>query len=202
MLFWIVYVCVSEKRWSLFLCWLGLNGVVEGNVDWVFWLGSGSYSFASVCGHCCSSEARGLGICPGECVRAQCGAADCLRVPALQGGACQWGVCSSSSNLYFVLLSFNCSLSDDESDEYSSALFGRCNDEFALELDFEPFNESIPRPNRSSFIGNGVQFLNRHLSSKMFHNRDCLEPLLDFLRAHRYKGHVCFYIVLINCCQS
>lgn len=45
------------------------------------------------------------------------------------------------------------------------------------------------RPSRSSSIGNGVQFLNRHLSSVMFRNKDCLEPLLDFLRVHKYKGH-------------
>nr|XP_010938368.1 LOW QUALITY PROTEIN: sucrose synthase 4 [Elaeis guineensis] len=64
------------------------------------------------------------------------------------------------------------------------------NDHFVLELDFEPFNASFPRPNRSSSIGNGVQFLNRHLSSIMFRNKESLEPLLDFLRAHRFKGHV------------
>ncbi|XP_057963751.1 sucrose synthase 2 [Malania oleifera] len=67
---------------------------------------------------------------------------------------------------------------------------GQTNDPFVLELDFEPFNASFPRPNRSSSIGNGVQFLNRHLSSIMFRNKDCLEPLLDFLRAHKHKGHV------------
>ncbi|KAF3436478.1 hypothetical protein FNV43_RR23570 [Rhamnella rubrinervis] len=66
---------------------------------------------------------------------------------------------------------------------------GQASDNFVLELDFEPFNASVPRPNRSSSIGNGVQFLNRHLSSIMFRNKDSLEPLLDFLRAHKYKGH-------------
>ncbi|WRX11376.1 Sucrose synthase - like 1 [Theobroma cacao] len=66
---------------------------------------------------------------------------------------------------------------------------GEDNKHFVLELDFEPFNASFPRPNRSSSIGNGVQFLNRHLSSIMFRNKDCLEPLLNFLRAHKYKGH-------------
>lgn len=66
----------------------------------------------------------------------------------------------------------------------------RVKDNFVLELDFEPFNASFPRPSRSSSIGNGVQFLNRHLSSSMFRNKDSLEPLLDFLRAHKYKGHV------------
>ncbi|ESQ37888.1 hypothetical protein EUTSA_v10028435mg [Eutrema salsugineum] len=66
---------------------------------------------------------------------------------------------------------------------------GPSSDPFRLELDFEPFNANVPRPSRSSSIGNGVQFLNRHLSSVMFRNKDCLEPLLDFLRVHRYKGH-------------
>ncbi|XP_039021415.1 sucrose synthase 2 isoform X2 [Hibiscus syriacus] len=65
----------------------------------------------------------------------------------------------------------------------------RDNNHFVLELDFEPFNASFPRPNRSSSIGNGVQFLNRHLSSNMFRNKDCLEPLLNFLRVHKYKGY-------------
>ncbi|KAK4418110.1 Sucrose synthase 2 [Sesamum alatum] len=71
---------------------------------------------------------------------------------------------------------------------------GRSDDRFVLELDFEPFNASFPRPNRSSSIGNGVQFLNRHLSSVMFRNKDCLEPLLDFLRMHRHKG----YVLMLN----
>ncbi|KAG0452536.1 hypothetical protein HPP92_025200 [Vanilla planifolia] len=64
------------------------------------------------------------------------------------------------------------------------------NNRYLLELDFEPFNANFPRPNRSSSIGNGVQFLNRHLSSVMFRNRESLEPLLNFLRAHKYKGHM------------
>ncbi|CDP17108.1 unnamed protein product [Coffea canephora] len=67
---------------------------------------------------------------------------------------------------------------------------GRSEDHLVLELDFEPFNATFPRPTRSSYIGNGVQFLNRHLSSIMFRNKDSLEPLLDFLRAHKHKGHV------------
>ncbi|KAJ1402384.1 Sucrose synthase [Sesbania bispinosa] len=65
---------------------------------------------------------------------------------------------------------------------------GTSSSKFLLELDFEPFNASFPRPSRSSSIGNGVQFLNRHLSSIMFRNKDTLEPLLDFLRVHKYKG--------------
>lgn len=65
---------------------------------------------------------------------------------------------------------------------------GKKNDPFILELDFEPFNASVPRPTRSSSIGNGVTFLNRHLSSIMFRNKESLEPILDFLRVHRHKG--------------
>ncbi|KAF8392669.1 hypothetical protein HHK36_023018 [Tetracentron sinense] len=67
---------------------------------------------------------------------------------------------------------------------------GQIDDNYVLELDFEPFTATFPRPTRSSSIGNGVQFLNRHLSSIMFRNKESLEPLVDFLRAHNYKGHL------------
>ncbi|WOG83819.1 hypothetical protein DCAR_0102997 [Daucus carota subsp. sativus] len=67
---------------------------------------------------------------------------------------------------------------------------GEVNTPYMLELDLEPFNASLPRATRSSSIGCGVQFLNRHLSSIMFRNKDSLEPLLDFLRRHKYRGHV------------
>ncbi|KAI3668293.1 hypothetical protein L6452_43370 [Arctium lappa] len=60
---------------------------------------------------------------------------------------------------------------------------------FVLELDLEPFNATFPRMSRSSSIGNGVQFLNRHLSSIMFRNKDCMQPLLDFFRAYKHKGY-------------
>ncbi|KAA8548964.1 hypothetical protein F0562_000648 [Nyssa sinensis] len=67
---------------------------------------------------------------------------------------------------------------------------GQYNENYVLELDFEPFNATFPRPTRSSSIGNGVQFLNRHLSSVMFRNKESLEPLLEFLRTHKHNGHV------------
>ncbi|CAI9300307.1 unnamed protein product [Lactuca saligna] len=73
---------------------------------------------------------------------------------------------------------------------FKEELVGKYNNSYVLELDFEPFNSTFPRPTRSSSIGNGVQFLNRHLSSSMFRSKDCLEPLLDFLRTHRHDGHV------------
>lgn len=65
---------------------------------------------------------------------------------------------------------------------------GSANGNFVLELDFEPFTASFPRPTLSKSIGNGVEFLNRHLSAKLFHGKESMQPLLDFLRVHCYKG--------------
>nr|BAA89232.1 wsus [Citrullus lanatus] len=65
---------------------------------------------------------------------------------------------------------------------------GSSNGNFVLELDFEPFNASFPRPTLSKSIGNGVEFLNRHLLAKLFHGKESMQPLLDFLRVHCYKG--------------
>lgn len=57
-----------------------------------------------------------------------------------------------------------------------------------LELDFEPFNASFPRLTMPSSIGNGVQFLNRHLSSRLFLDAESMQPLFEFLRMHKYQG--------------
>ncbi|KAB2079950.1 hypothetical protein ERO13_A05G036000v2 [Gossypium hirsutum] len=65
---------------------------------------------------------------------------------------------------------------------------GSSNGNFVLELDFEPFNSSFPRPTLSKSIGNGVEFLNRHLSAKLFHDKESMHPLLEFLRVHCHKG--------------
>ncbi|KAG5569550.1 hypothetical protein H5410_059316 [Solanum commersonii] len=65
---------------------------------------------------------------------------------------------------------------------------GASNGNFVLELDFEPFTASFPKPTLTKSIGNGVEFLNRHLSAKMFHDKESMTPLLEFLRAHHYKG--------------
>ncbi|KAG0608275.1 hypothetical protein M758_8G093300 [Ceratodon purpureus] len=61
-------------------------------------------------------------------------------------------------------------------------------DPFVLELDFEPFNAHFPRMTRPSSIGHGVQFLNRHLSSQLFHTPESMDPLFQFLRVHTYRG--------------
>ncbi|KAK1643756.1 hypothetical protein QYE76_061561 [Lolium multiflorum] len=72
--------------------------------------------------------------------------------------------------------------------QFKEQLVEGSNKDFVLELDFEPFNASFPRPSLSKSIGNSVQFLNRHLSSKLFHDKESMYPLLNFLRAHNYKG--------------
>ncbi|KAF7836840.1 sucrose synthase [Senna tora] len=65
---------------------------------------------------------------------------------------------------------------------------GSANGNFVLELDFEPFSASFPKPTLNKSIGNGVEFLNRHLSAKLFHDKESMQPLLEFLRLHSYKG--------------
>ena len=72
-------------------------------------------------------------------------------------------------------------------------------DDYILELDLEPFNASFPRPTRPSSIGSGVQFLNRHLSSRLFHDKESMQPLLDFLLAHKYQGQVTCFPMLRQC---
>ncbi|KAK3417560.1 hypothetical protein EUGRSUZ_H03496 [Eucalyptus grandis] len=63
---------------------------------------------------------------------------------------------------------------------------GNLNGNFVLELDFEPFTAQFPHPTLSKSIGNGVEFLNRHLSAKLFHDKERLHPLLEFLQVHCY----------------
>jgi len=72
------------------------------------------------------------------------------------------------------------------------------NGNFVLELDFEPFTASFPRPTLNKSIGNGVQFLNRHLSAKLFHDKESLHPLLEFLRLHSVNGKVGIYFSPLN----
>lgn len=61
------------------------------------------------------------------------------------------------------------------------------NGKLVLQLDFKPSTGSSNVPSLSESIGNGVEFLNRYLSSKMFQDRESMVPLLEFLRAHHYK---------------
>lgn len=61
--------------------------------------------------------------------------------------------------------------------------------EAVLEVDFGPFNREFPRLKETRSIGQGVLFLNRHLSSAMFQNPgEGHVRLLNFLRLHAMEG--------------
>ncbi|MBE0586161.1 MAG: sucrose synthase [Desulfofustis sp.] len=58
-----------------------------------------------------------------------------------------------------------------------------------LEIDFAPFERDFPKMNQTRSIGNGVEFLNRHFSSRLA--RDLTrgeELLLSFLSVHGYDS--------------
>ncbi len=60
---------------------------------------------------------------------------------------------------------------------------------WTLEVDLGPFERGFPRLSESRSIGQGVRFLNRHLSARVFaRSRDGMERLFDFLRVHHVRG--------------
>ncbi len=62
-------------------------------------------------------------------------------------------------------------------------------DEFLLEIDLKPFNREFPKLKDASYIGKGVEFLNRHLSGQFFQEKKRGdEKLFDFLRLHHCRG--------------
>ncbi len=62
-------------------------------------------------------------------------------------------------------------------------------DEWALEIDLEPFSREFAKMKESRSIGRGVEFLNRRLSSRLFDELGKGDKrLLDFLRVHQVRG--------------
>ncbi len=60
---------------------------------------------------------------------------------------------------------------------------------WTLEVDLQPFNREFPRMQQARSIGRGVEFLNRHLSSRLFQSPQGGDRrLLGFLRVHQYQG--------------
>lgn len=60
---------------------------------------------------------------------------------------------------------------------------------WALEVDLAPFNREFPKLRESRSIGRGVEFLNRRLSSQLFHEIGRGDRrLLDFLQVHQVSG--------------
>ncbi len=61
--------------------------------------------------------------------------------------------------------------------------------EWVLEVDLAPFNRGFATPTEDRFIGRGVEFLNRRLSSRLFEEQGRgQERMLDFLRVHAHQG--------------
>ncbi|KDO73800.1 hypothetical protein CISIN_1g003947mg [Citrus sinensis] len=63
----------------------------------------------------------------------------------------------------------------------------KSNGNFAFEVDFEPFR-ALPHPTLSNSIGHGMEFLNRHMSAKLFNDKESMQSLLEFLRVHSHMG--------------
>lgn len=60
---------------------------------------------------------------------------------------------------------------------------------WSLELDFGPFNREFPKLKEPRSIGRGVEFLNRRLSSQLFHSIGGGDKqLFDFLQVHQFRG--------------
>eukprot|EP00884_Botryococcus_braunii_P012793 jgi/Botrbrau1/21514/Bobra.174_2s0018.2 len=64
----------------------------------------------------------------------------------------------------------------------------RTDEIWTLEVDLEPFNSSFPHMSLPSSIGDGVKFLNRNLSSRLFNQTSSFHPLFDFLSTLKYNG--------------
>lgn len=63
-------------------------------------------------------------------------------------------------------------------------------DDWVLELDLKPFDINFPKLKEAKSIGKGVEFLNRHLSGRLFSEPAKVGQLLfDFLHVHEYHGH-------------
>jgi sucrose synthase len=62
-------------------------------------------------------------------------------------------------------------------------------DLWATEIDLGPFNRDFPRLKEPRSIGHGVEFLNRHLSGRIFRDLEAGDQrLVDFLRVHSIRG--------------
>ncbi|MEN8215529.1 MAG: sucrose synthase [Pseudomonadota bacterium] len=62
-------------------------------------------------------------------------------------------------------------------------------EDWIFEVDLGPFNREFPKLKEQRSIGRGVEFLNRHLSTRLFANMNQGDQLLfDFLRVHQCEG--------------
>jgi sucrose synthase len=96
----------------------------------------------------------------------------------------------------FVFYQYNLESTSFENIEASSYLFyketivkhNKSIDDWTLEIDITPFNREFPKLKEPKTIGKGVEFLNRHLASKLFFDMGKgSKLLLDFLKVHKYR---------------
>ncbi|KAL8166699.1 hypothetical protein V2J09_008198 [Rumex salicifolius] len=61
-------------------------------------------------------------------------------------------------------------------------------DENALEIDFGALDYSMPRLTLSSSIGNGLNYVSKHLSTRLFGEKEGSKPLVDYLQTLKHDG--------------
>ena len=68
------------------------------------------------------------------------------------------------------------------------AFINQGNSSDILTINFEPFYKKFPSVKDIKNVGNGIEYLNRYLSSQMFNDADRWRILLlDFLKKHKYE---------------
>jgi sucrose synthase len=66
---------------------------------------------------------------------------------------------------------------------------GHGEDEWTLELDFDPFEREFPKMHERQSIGQGVNFLNRHLCNRVLNaTTGGINRLIEFLGMHQHDG--------------
>lgn len=66
---------------------------------------------------------------------------------------------------------------------------GGSSNDWTLTLDLAPFERGFPKLKETRSIGRGVEFLNRHLSSRLFEKgKSGIDGLISFLKLHCYDG--------------
>ena len=66
----------------------------------------------------------------------------------------------------------------------------RAKDENALEVDFGALQYSTPRLNLSSSIGNGMNFISKFLSTKLWVEKEAATPLVEHLLSLNHHDDV------------
>ena len=87
----------------------------------------------------------------------------------------------------------------------NSLLEFRGYDPFVLEIDMKPFSSRVPKITLQSHIGQGVSFLNKTLSAKLFspsQNAEGSQLMLNFLRGFRRDGESLLLSQRVNSVQK